>query len=282
MAIDKAKGIVCKPMPRSWHDRHTVFKIQDDDTRDLYKKIVADKKPYFMRYIYPALMKEYNSYISNTNKKALREFQMTVDELNSLSGKDLTDRQDDFLHHYRKLMPVGVGDCVMNKICRRFEDAFDCYISKHNSSGKFDYTILKSSAEYTHRQYYEVEHLYDEYNKRLKAYAIFSSFERIDEWDSALELNAINEDFKQKCAMACPDRFALCNIVLDICYRKNSTKRFAWNMCGEEIIENLLNNNGRTISYPALAEEDGDIEYCGNRFRVESIKVEDMSDDSAE
>lgn len=80
-AIDKAKGIICKPMPRTWHDRHAANKIEDDELRDFYRSIVADKKPYFMRYIYPALMKQYNQYIKNTNRNCLREFQMTVDEL---------------------------------------------------------------------------------------------------------------------------------------------------------------------------------------------------------
>lgn len=268
-------------MPRSWHDRHTVNKIQDEDTREFYRNIVADKKPYFMRYIYPALMKEYNSYISNTNKKAMREFQMSVDELSEKRHSELTDKQADFLTYYRRLMPVGVGDCVMNKICRRFEDAFDCYISRHDHGNKFDYTILKSDAEYTDKQYYEVEHLYKEYNKRLKAYAIFSSFERIDEYDSVLELASIDEDFKRKCSLACPDRFVLCNIVLDICYSRNSTKKFAWSMCGEEIIENLLKKNDRTISFPTLSS-DGDVEYCGDRFVVESIRLEDTEDDSIE
>ena len=48
-AIDKAKGIICKPMPRTWHDRHAANKIEDDELRDFYRSIVADKKPYFMR-----------------------------------------------------------------------------------------------------------------------------------------------------------------------------------------------------------------------------------------
>ncbi len=56
-------------MPREWHDRHSVNLIEDTDTRRFYLKLVADKKPYFMRLIYPALMKQYNTYIKNTNKK---------------------------------------------------------------------------------------------------------------------------------------------------------------------------------------------------------------------
>ena len=103
-----------------------------------------------MRYIYPALMKQYNQYIKNTNRNCLREFQLTVDELRAIPESDRTDRQSDFLKYYDYRMSVGTGDCVMNKICRRFEQEFDGYISKHNSKIKFDYTIMKNdSAEYT-------------------------------------------------------------------------------------------------------------------------------------
>lgn len=146
-AIDKAKGIICKPMPRTWHDRHAANKIEDDELRDFYRSIVADKKPYFMRYIYPALMKQYNQYIKNTNRNCLREFQMTVDELRMVPADELTERQSDFLRYYDYRMPVGTGDCVMNKICKRFEQEFDGYIRKHNSKIKFDYTIMKNASE---------------------------------------------------------------------------------------------------------------------------------------
>ena len=32
-AIDKAKGIIAKPMPREWHDRHSENKIEDPEKR---------------------------------------------------------------------------------------------------------------------------------------------------------------------------------------------------------------------------------------------------------
>ena len=71
-------------MPRSWHDRHAANTIEVDEIRRFYNRIVADKKPYFMIYIYPSLMKQYNTYIKNTNKNALREFRLSVDELEAL------------------------------------------------------------------------------------------------------------------------------------------------------------------------------------------------------
>lgn len=272
-AIDKAKGIIAKPMPKEWHDRHSANKIEDEDLKAFYRLIVADKKPYFMRYIYPALMKQYNTYIKNTDRNALREFQLTVAELQALPYSELSERQKEFLKYYDYRMPVGVHGCIMNKICRRFEDAFDGYIGKHNSSVRFDYKIMRNSTEYTSRQFSAIKRLYEDYNKRLSSYAVFADYERVDEYDSYAALSMMNEEFRKECSLICPDKRVLCNIILDICYTKSSTKRFAWSMCGSEIIHNLLSIRGNQISYPTLSQT-GEIEFCGNKFTVETTKIE--------
>lgn len=276
-AIDKAKGIIAKPMPREWHDRHSVNMIEDADTRRFYQKLVADKKPYFMRIIYPALMKQYNTYIKNTNKNAMREFQMTVDELMEIPASEQTERQKDFIRYYHSRMPVGNNDCVMNRICRRFEREFDGYLGRHNADTEFDYTIMKSKVEYSRSQFNAISKLYESYNKRLRNYAVFASYERVDEYDTFSRMLEMRNEFIQECTKECPDRFALCNIVLDICYQKSSTKRFAWEMCGDEIIQNLLKRNGGIISYPTL-DVDGDITFGGNRFTVMKYRLEESDE----
>ena len=73
-------------------------------------------------------MKQYNTYIKNTNKNAMREFQMTVDELLAIPTSEQTERQKDFIRYYHSRMPVSNNDCVMNRICRRFEQEFDGYL----------------------------------------------------------------------------------------------------------------------------------------------------------
>lgn len=268
-AIDKAKGIICKPMPRTWHDKHTINKIEDEDTKNFYRSIVADKKPYFMRYIYPALMKQYNTYVKNTDKNALREFGMSVGELRALTSDELSCEQVGFLSYYDKMMPVGVGDCVMNKICRKFEEKFDGHVKRHNSSTTFDYSIMKSGVEYPSSKFYAVKKLYEEYNSRLKNYAVFSEYEKVDKWDSVSELSIMTNEFRKECEEVCSNRYALCDILLDLCYNRNSTKKFVWDMCGDTIVENLLRNNSYIISFPVL-DPNGDICYRGNRYKIET------------
>lgn len=270
--IDKAKGIIAKPMPRDWHDRHTVNKLENESKKELYRKIVADKKPYFMRYIYPPLMKQYNTYLKNTNKNSLREFQMTVDELKQIPIGDATERQLEFIRYYDYRIPVGTHDCVMNKICKRFEEEFDGYIGKYSIDQQYDYTILRCNAEYTPRQFSSIKKLYEDYTKRLVSYSVFADYERVDNFESYSTLSMMNDEFQKECSKICPNREALCNIVLDICYNKNSTKRFAWNMCGTDIIHNLLLKNNYRISFPTI-NINGDFEYCGNKYIVETTTI---------
>lgn len=260
-------------MPKEWHDRHAASKIGDERTRVLYKSIVADKKPYFMRYIYPSLMKQYNTYIKNTDKNALREFQLTISEMTSKPYDELTDRQKEFLRYYEQKMPVGTGNCVMNKICRRFESEFDGYIGKFNKERSFDYSIMSSGSSYTSTQYYSVKRLYDWYNKRLQNYMIFADYERVDKAESSNQALIMRDEFIKECEKQCPNSEALCDIILDICYTRNSTRRFAWSVCGDTIIHNLLSHNNNTISYPTMSK-DGDIVYGGKRYILESKRIE--------
>ena len=271
--IDKAKGIIAKPMPKDWHDRHEVNKIENIDKRNFYRSIVADKKPYFMRYIYPALSQKYNTYLKNTDKNALREFQLTVSELKNIPEDEMTDRQREFLRYYDYRIPVGTGDCVMNRICRRFEMEFDGYIRKHSGAIPFDYSIMKSGAEYSSRQFYEIKRLYDDYNKRLSDYMLLTSYESTDESDNAAAIHDMNQAFRKECDCLCPNSSVLCDILLDICYLRSATKRFVWNMCGSEIIRNLLLNNDMVINYP-VRDDDGSILYGGNKFSMKEMRID--------
>lgn len=255
-------------MPKEWYDRGSVLKsnISEND-KQIYLNIIADKKPYFMIYIYPTLMKQYNTYMKNTNKKCIREFRITIDEL--LSKQNRTEDEENFIKYYTNRMPVGVGNCVMNRICSKIERIFDNYLKSNHSNDFFDYTMLKYSKEYCSAQYNEITYLYEEYTKRVQDYMQYVSCERIDEDESSAQRSLLVREFKRECSIACPDKQQLCNIILDICYQKNCSKQFAWDICDKEIIESLLQKNNNIIYYPVM-DLNGDIEYKGNKFSLHS------------
>jgi hypothetical protein len=195
-----------------------------------------------------------------------------LDELLEKNDSDLTEEESEFISYYYQRMPVGTHNCVMNRICRRFEEEFDEYFAKNGMDDNFDYSILKSGQEYTASQFHAVEKLYGQYTKRLQEYIQFSKHERIDDDESASKRSAMIHDFKVECQQVCSNGAILCDIIVDLCYCHNGSKQFAWDICGDEIVENLLANNNRIICFPVM-NDDGNIVYCGNRFSLEHKEV---------
>lgn len=266
-SIDKAKGIVCKPMPREWHDRHSTLEIGDPEMRAFYRSIVADRKPYFMRYIYPDLAKQYNQYIGNTDRNALRQFGKTIEEMQQTPYNELSDREKDFLYYYSLKMPVGMGNCVMNRMCRKFENAFDGYVRKTSGNAKFDYSIYKSGSSYTQRQFSAIRNLYTEYNNRMRSFKVAAASGFFDHDESLDKMSSMEDEFRRECYELCPNEKVLCDILLDHCYTKASTRRFVWNMCADVIIANLLDKTNGVMHFP-VKDENGDLEYCGERYSM--------------
>ena len=229
-----------------------------------------------MRYIYPDLMRQYNTYIKNTDRKSLREFGLTVKELKEIPEEERTERQKEFLHYYDIRMPVSLNNSVMNRICRKFEDRFDTITARMPAGKNFDYSFMKSGHDYTSRRYTEIERLYKEYSHRLKKYTAAAKYDRTERAQMNHIIDSLHDEFRKECDMVCPNSAELCDIALDLCYRKANTKRFAWALCGTEIINNLLVQSGGLISYPKR-NIDGEIYFDGRYFSIQTIKSEVMS-----
>ena len=271
--IDKSKGIIAKPMPATWYERRAVNAMEDADAKSFYRSIVADRKPYFMRYIYPDLMKQYREFIKKTERNCLREFEISVDELKRVNTLDLTQQQKDFIYYYDLNMPVGIGDCVMNKICRRFEQEFDGFVGKESADSDFDYQIMKSGCEYSPTQLNAIKRLYQNYNSELQNIIIGNSRR------SRTDIDELNESFAElrkrfvaECCAVCSNEEVLCEILLDICYQRSNTKKFVWDICRKQIINNLVHRNNGVIQVP-IKDESGSLVYCGNHFKMYEVAI---------
>ena len=271
-AIDKAKGIIAKPMPKTWYDWRAASDLEDPEQRQFYRSILAEKKPYFMRYIYPLLRKEYNTYTKNADKSCLREFGMTVDEMKEIPYKDLTQRQAEFLRYYDSGLPVGTGDCVMNRICRIFEREFDGFVSRYEPEVPFDYTVLKHGYDYPKSMYYKIKGIFEAYVKKVRKYKVQCVYERVEQYDRLEALDRMQEEFMQECLCVCSNEDLLSDILVDVFYSRGAANGFMMVICGDAVIRNLLAKNGNRISFPA-PDPDGDIEFGGMWFSVKTITL---------
>lgn len=269
--IDRAKGIIAKPMPEYWYSvRDNIIKDGDDEQtiqmKNFNRKITASNKPYFMTYVYPSLRTQNNTYNSNSDNGALMRFGIygirSIDDLYNYEPKTPEMIESLRLHEQK----VGCNPCVVNKICWIFEKTFNGYLSKKYEQPEFDYSILKCNVEYSKKNYDEVFAIYKDYQRRLDAFQKKMRTERIDTFECWQQRKIFVDKFKRDCETVCTNEYELCDIVLDICYKAEKTKQFAWDICGEVILENLLENNNRIIHYPQLVDGTGEFEYCGENF----------------
>lgn len=281
-AIDKTKGIEAKPMPDTWYNwiANKQTKATDNEQRKSFwmnRKIIADKKPYFMQYIYPSERAELNNYRKKNNEKSLMRFRLTLDQLEKKENK--TKEEERFISCYYDRMPLGIGPCTINKICWRIEELFD-HIN-FSDDVDFDYTIMKSDIAYSDKVYGKIKKLYESYKRSLQSYIQYAKTERIKSDERQIQKYLLKEEFKEKCLRDCPNEDMLCNIVLDLCYSKSkNSKQFAWDMCGEVFIKNLLRRNNYKISYPEF-DECGEIEFAGMNFSMKQVDIKvdvDMED----
>lgn len=280
-AIDRAKGIIAKPMPQYWYSKSACSKLPNDTEeqthfKELCLKIVAETKPYFMKYVYPDLMAKYNKYIRDTNSKCIREFKMSLLDLIQKPNKTIPEKE--FVEYYKKLMPVGDNPCTINRISWLFEDTFNLRHKKYGKNRSFDYSILKSGVTYSNRDYQKIAEIKSRYDDSVKCFQKMANTRRLDKDEVNVNRIIMLQNFKAACEEICPNEKELCDIIIDLCYSSSKSKQFAWDICGEIIIENLLEKNDNTINYPVSVKSDGEFEFGGEQFIMCQKKLEEGDD----
>ena len=278
MAIDKIKGVIGASVPKEWCSYYANMSNKEDTKEDKVKKkfnisVLADKKPYFMSYIYPHEMKEYNQYMKDVNRNSLVRFGKDINEL--LAKKNRTKDENTFIKYYNIKMPLNTYPCLMNKICFKVEQETNGLLSKSKLiDEKFNPSILKNdSVEYAKSTYKRVKELHDLYKHETQKYMVRASDIRYG--DSVTVENrrkVFANNFKNKALELCNDEDELCNIVVDLCYTTNESKQFAWDLCGQTIINNLLRKSNGSLTYPVM-DDSGDIEFGGMRFSMKTTYV---------
>jgi hypothetical protein len=176
-------------------------------------------------------------------------------------------------------MPVSRAPGTMNRICWKIEDEFKTTNVLPNV--EFDYSILKSDAEYTQEEYDTVKKLYDEYNKGMQLFLKQKKQNEFGDDEVGFDVVHLKDIFMDECYKVCPDSEILTNIVIDLCYTSSKNKTFAWDVAGEQIFNNILKNNNYIIKYP-VKDENGDIDFGGNKFSLYTQQIGGDSDVNSE
>jgi hypothetical protein len=267
-AIDRIKGIIARPIPKTWIDGRA-SKIKDTDSEEikhkkmLFKAVAADLKPYFFIYRYSHIKAKYDQYNKSVGSNCKIRFGKSLYELQN--SEILTYDEQIFLENYEKYLPVSISPGVMNRICWKIEDAFES--SDVLPGVVFDHSILKNDLEYTEEEFDAIKTLYSEYNESIQL--VLKRQKKNEECDEniGLVVDQIKQAFLEECHQVCPNSEVLSNIVIDLCYNSNKNKTFAWDIAGDQIFQNVLKHSGCKIQFP-VRDESGDIEFAGERFSL--------------
>lgn len=297
--IDKTKGMEAKGMPKEWYTPKLSYtpiatdekgkaiidengkyiplpETEEERTRREFNlSIVVDKKPYFFIWKKDSSeLGKYKKYMQAIERNCLIRFGISFEELKSKT--DLNEKGKAFLDDYHRDIPVSIAQSTMNRICWKVEDAFK-NVPKDIKVNNFDKEILKTDKKYSQVRFKEIKELYKHYNAEVKNYMISkkdSDTHGEDKEEDKEEMRQLFVNrFKEKALGICNNEEDLCNMVVDLCYKTDNSKQFAWDVSGNQIINNLLRKNKYTYSFPVI-DNMGEIEYSGDRFKMIEIQME--------
>ena len=230
--IDKIKGIVANPMPKHWYS----LKHCDNDFDRCICADATNMKPMFMLHIYQEAMFNYNKFKEIRNRKCRTLFGVSFTDL--LILKDKTKEMNDFINDYYTKVPMGDGDCVMNKICSIVTDSFKGFLSERTNQD-FDYSILKTDLKYTKTQYQKAEKLLSSYSETIEEFKTITRKKKLDKDEVMKDRELLKEEFITKSLEVCKNKERLCNILINLCYGDNKNKQLVWDICLDQMILNL-------------------------------------------
>ena len=271
--IDKAKGILPIPMPKEWYQYGAnIIKPEDSDEiqkkKQFNKTICANKKPYFFMYNYDTERINYQKFIEEANSKSISLYGYSFEDM--LKMDNLDEDVDRFIKYCASKCPIDMSPSTMNRICWKIESEFSGNFLC--SDVDFDYMIYKSGNEVKRTSYFEIKSLCEHYLMDLKNLNSRKTNNEEERKILLADKDRLLEVLMEDISSICPNQESLCDILLDICYTGKMSKSIVWDVCGDQIIENMLKKHDNMLTYPEKCSES-EFSCCGAKFVSKTIKI---------
>ena len=240
---------------------------------------MVDKKPYFFRYKYNALNKEYNEYMRKIKEDCEIRFCISFDELRQIPEDKLSEEQKEFLRLYKKYLPIVDSDCVMNRVCKYIE-SIDFHIKqKIRNTQDFDYKLLVSNGFTPNKALYfkiceTVKNTFDEWerDRKLSQKNVARIGEESDKkkgFDKDLHCALL----KQKLEEICSNEESLANHLVYLFYvdKPSYNKSVLWKMVGKQIYE-IVKSKTNVFYFPKK-NPNGSLKYLYENYSIEKVEI---------
>ena len=277
LSIDSVKGIRMTPMNAQWNTLSQCLPNEDDsnelaDVKKFNKTICAHRKPFFFIYRYNTTKTEYDNYVKKVDSKLKQKYHISLEEL--LKRDDLSDDLLREREYFYNKCPVDMSPGTINRIAWAVNKKFDDFSELPHV--KFDKEEIKSGIEYNMSDFHAVRDVYQAYKSSLVSLAKKTKIDEIDaddKDDGPLDKSMIDLMFKSKFYEACSNEKVLCEILIDLLYDKPNSKGVVWDICGDVIINNLLEKANYVVNYPESVSDNEEFSCCRKKFKMKQIDV---------
>lgn len=268
--IDRAKnGSKPRKLPKKWKEYQ---KINDDDTpeekarKEFENKLVIDKRPYFMKYLYPKYAKEYKNFQADFERYSIIKFGKAIEELTEEDEKK--EEYKEMMKYYKKKNPLLETNGVMNRLCRHMESELKDLkaIVKSGDNDKMFEHLFNPNIPLDQEKIELMAQKKKEYKDfKVSKQLASSEFSNYEQYYKHLRndcLENISSNIQE-----------LANLAVYLCYKMypKAPKDFCWDVFGNGIVENLKEKNP-IANVPHLSP-NGSIDYLGNKYEIEQVDV---------
>lgn len=261
--IDRSKGLVVKDFPKWWTKWTNPEKENELFTKEeieFNNKLLIEKRPLFMKYLYPKYKKEYKFHKDRYDYITLKQYGINMEDMIKLDN--LNEDQKKLIENYNKYNPLLDSNCPMNNICKYMEEEIKeikINVKKKNTQKIFD-ILFNENINITEEEIKLMNRQYKKYLKRGENDIINSDidFETLDAY------TFISDDIQKLANLA---------VYVNYILYPNSNKNFTWNLFSNGLLLNLHEKFNGVINIP-MEVSNGDIEYKGSQYLNMEVLVE--------
>lgn len=259
-----------KQFPKHW-SKFSNTKVTDEleKAKNLFNnKLLIEKRPYFMRYLYPSYNNKYKDFLENFNIYSEIVLGCDFDSIN----KDNVDKElyNNLVEYFNQKNPLIKSNGVMNKICFHMENNLrEIKKTKKNNEIDIFKIIFNEDMIIDENKLNLIKQKYEKYNKfkqeRCLQDSEFNTYEQFYKSIRNESLYEISSSIQE-----------LAFLGTYLCYKinKSKPKDFVWDCFGSGIVEILLKRNNK-VELPILElDKKTEIEYLHQYFTLKELVIE--------
>ena len=269
--IDKTKGANPKPFPIWWTRSTADVTFETPEEEELNKRIMVTKRPYFMRYLYSDYNKKYQKHIENFNVYCVSKYGYDINELKNC--KYQTEETLKSLNDFEALSPLIDNDSTMNMLCHYMEEKVT-EIKAYRKNKFADYALMMSNKFENEKLLEYVEQIIPYYNRflQIRAKDVIEQDEA-DHVTYGIDISSLKLSMFKNISS---NEDELCDACILLVYslHSNYKKDFVWDLFGDVIIKNIINNT-EGIAHMPIKDENGKIEYLYSKYSFIDLNLKE-------